>query len=144
MALAATLCPLSSAGDDEALTTFRVLRPEVALQLAQASMKAFRDEGYQVTVAVVDRFGITQVLLRDQLAGTYTPETATRKAWTAAGFKTDTETIMRATEAGGDQPGARRVPDVLMFAGGVPVTAAGTLVGAIGVTGPRSGDADHR
>jgi hypothetical protein len=50
-ALAATFCPLSSVAGDEALATFKVLSPQVALQLAQASMKACRDEGYQVAVA---------------------------------------------------------------------------------------------
>ena len=36
-ALAATFCPLSSVAGDEALATFKVLSPQVGLQLAQAS-----------------------------------------------------------------------------------------------------------
>ena len=123
-ALAATFCPLSSAAGDEALANFKVLSPQVALQLAQASMKACRDEGYQIAVAVVDRYGIIRVLLRDQLAGAHTPETATRKAWTAVSFKTDTATIMKATEPGSGQPVVRWCADALMFAGAVPVTDA--------------------
>ena len=143
LALAATLCPFNSVAGVEALATFEVLSPQVALQLAQASMKACRDEGYQVAVAVVDRYGIIQVLLRDQLAGAHTPETATRKAWTAASFKTDTATIMKATEPGSGQSAARWITDALMFAGAVPVNAAGSLVGAVGVSGSPSGEADQ-
>jgi uncharacterized protein GlcG (DUF336 family) len=135
-------CPLTAAAD-EALTTFKVLKPQVALQLAQATMEACRKEGYQVAVAVVDRFGVTQVLLRDQLAGAHTPETATRKAWTAASFKTDTQAMMEETQAGKPQSGARFVPGALMFSGGLPVNAAGSLVGGIGVSGAPGGELDR-
>jgi len=75
---------------EEALISFKVLSPAAALELAQATLEACRNEGYQVAVAVVDRFGITQVILRDRYAGPHTPETARRKAWTAVSFRTDT------------------------------------------------------
>ena len=47
-------------------------------------------EGYQVTVAVVDRAGVTQVLLRDRFAGPHTVRMAVDKAWTAVSFRTNT------------------------------------------------------
>jgi uncharacterized protein GlcG (DUF336 family) len=125
------------------LATFKVLKPHVALQLAQATMKACREEGYQVAVAVVDRFGVTQVLLRDQLAGAHTPETARRKAWTAASFKTDTQAMMEETQAGKPQSGVRFVSGALMLSGGLPVNAAGSLVGAVGVSGAPGGELDR-
>lgn len=106
-------------------------------------MNACREDGYQVAVAVVDRFGVTQVLLRDQLAGAHTPETARRKAWTAASFKTDTQAMMEATQPGRPQSGARFVPGALMFSGGLPVNAAGSLVGAVGVSGAPGGELDR-
>jgi hypothetical protein len=39
-------------------------------------------------------------------------------------FKTDTATIMKATEPGSGQPVVRWCADALMFAGAVPVTDA--------------------
>jgi len=106
-------------------------------------MMACREAGYQVSVAVVDRSGITQVVLRDQVAGPHTLETARRKAWTAASFKGDTRSLAEATRPGNGQSGARFVTDAIMVGGGVPLYAEGTVVGAIGVSGSPSADQDQ-
>lgn len=127
---------------EEALVTFKVLSPAVALELAQATLEACRSEGYQVAVAVVDRFGNLQVLLRDRYAGPHTPETARRKAWTAVSFRTDTLEMTRLTQAGQEQSGVRQVTGALMIGGGVPVEAAGSIVGGVGVSGAPGGPAD--
>jgi len=140
----ATSLSVGARADGEALATFKMLKPEVALELAQAAMKACRAAGFQVAVAVTDRAGVTQVILRDQLAGAHTPETARRKAWTAASFRTDTMTMMEETQAGKSQSGVRFVEDALMIGGGLPVTAAGTMVGAVGVSGAPGGDQDEK
>ena len=46
--------------------TIKLLTPDTALKAAQAALKKCRDGGYQVAVAVVDRMGVTQVLIRDR------------------------------------------------------------------------------
>jgi uncharacterized protein GlcG (DUF336 family) len=120
------------------------MKPALALDLAQATLKACRAAGFQVAVAVVDRAGVVQVILRDQLAGAHTPETARRKAWTAASFRTDTLTMMEETQAGKMQSGVRFVSEAMMIGGGIPVTTAGTLVGAVGVSGAPGGDEDQK
>lgn len=71
------------------LATYKSLSPELALDLARASLGDCR-RGYQVAVAIVDRFGGTQVILRDRFAGAHTVPTASGKAWTAATFRTST------------------------------------------------------
>jgi hypothetical protein len=48
--------PAAIAGDD-ALVVYKSLSPEVALEAAQAALKQCRADGFQVAVAVVDRFG---------------------------------------------------------------------------------------
>ena len=58
----------------------KILTPETALKAAQAALKKCRDSGYQATVAVVDRMGVVQVLLRDRFAGPHTPDMASAKA----------------------------------------------------------------
>lgn len=130
------------AEEQEALVSFKSMKPALALQLAQATLDACRKAGYQVAVAVVDRSGVTQVILRDQLAGSHTPETARRKAWTAASFRTATTAMMEETQAGKVQSGVRFVTDALMAGGGIPVTAGGSLVGAVGVSGAPGGELD--
>ncbi len=131
-----------SARSEEALISFKVLSPAVALDLAQATLDACRDQGYQVAVAVVDRAGTTQVILRDRYAGPHTPETARRKAWTAVSFRTDTLELTRLTQAGLEQSGVRHVPGAMLIGGGVPVEAAGSLVAGVGVSGAPGGPAD--
>ena len=138
------MAPLNGAAKAAALTTFKTLSPELALKLAQETLKACREGGYQVAVSVVDRSGILQVTLRDQLAGMHTPETARRKAWTAVSFRTDTMVMEENTKAGLPQSGVRFVADALMAGGGVPVEANGAIVGGVGVSGAPGGDLDDK
>lgn len=137
----AYLLPTSA---QDSLATYKMLKPELALELAQETLKACREGGYQITVAIVDRSGIVQVMLRDQLAGQHTLETARRKAWTAASFKGDTSSIAEATQPESRQSGVRFVTDAMMVGGGVPLYAEGALVGAIGVSGAPSGGEDEK
>ena len=128
---------------DESFVSFRVLKPELAIQAAQAAMADCRQKGYQVTASVTDRFGGLQVTLRDQLAGPHTPNTAYRKAWTAVTFRAETTEVAAQTESG-NLWGIRNVEGVLPVGGGVRIIAGeGDLVGAIGVSGSPSGAEDE-
>lgn len=128
--------------ESPALVSFQSLNPDLALELAQAVLNACRKEGFQIAVAVVDRSGVPQAMLRDRYAGAHTPDTATRKAWTAASFNTDTLALADMTQAGKPQSAVRGVTNALMVGGGVPIEAAGSLVGAVGVSGAPGGEQD--
>jgi uncharacterized protein GlcG (DUF336 family) len=130
--------------EEKAMVAFKILTPEVALELAQGALRSCRASGYQIAVVVVDRFGALQIAIRDQLAGPHTVETARRKAWTAISFRTDTVTMAEQTQAGKEQSGVRHVPGVLMVGGGVPVAAAGVVVAGIGVSGAPGGKLDDK
>jgi uncharacterized protein GlcG (DUF336 family) len=141
-ALAMAACP-ASAQEDGAFVTFQVLKPEVALQMAEAAMVACRAEGYQVGVTVVDRFGVPQVFVRDRFAGLHVYEVSRRKAWTAVSFRTNTSDLDRATNPGEISQGIRAVSEALPLGGGLMVeTGAGDLVGGIGVSGAPGPDID--
>jgi uncharacterized protein GlcG (DUF336 family) len=133
----------AAAAEKPLLMTAKSLTPEAALQVAQATLEACRKGGYQVAVAVVDRGGLLQVLLRDRFAGPHTPKTATRKAWTALSFRTDTTEMSDFTQPGKEASGVRQVHRALMVGGGVMVRAAGELVGAVGVSGAPGGKLDE-
>lgn len=143
--LALLLAPLFAvpARAEEGLVTFKSMTVDLALALARAALTDCQKQGYQVSVVVVDRFGVTQVLLRDRFAGAHTVPTATGKAWTAVSFRTNTGELVAATQPGSPQAGVRNLPNVTIIAGGVTVEAAGTLVGAIGVSGAPGGDNDE-
>src|ERR1700687_3642723 len=108
----------------EGLVTFKSMSVDLALALARAALADCQKQGFQVTVVVVDRFGVTQVLLRDRFAGAHTVPTATGKAWTAVSFRTNTSEMLAATAPGMPQAGVRALPGVIVIAGGVTVEAA--------------------
>lgn len=127
----------------DASFSVRVLTPEAAQKAALAALAACRKAGYQVAVAVVDRGGVPQVMLRDRFAGPHTPDVATDKAWTAVSFKTDTGELAKVTGPGMPQSGLRGVARVTAFGGGLMIQGAGTLFGGIGVSGAPGGEADE-
>src|SRR3954453_1260586 len=138
--LIASICPLRA---EEGLVAYKSLTPELALDLARAALSSCRTRGYQVAVAVVDRSGVTQVMLRDRFAGPHTPPTATGKAWTAASFRTSTTELNAISQPGMMQSGIRNLPGVVTVGGGLVVEASGSLVAAVGVAGAPGGDADE-
>jgi uncharacterized protein GlcG (DUF336 family) len=139
---AAMLFALPTRAQD-ALITYKSLGPELAFDLARAALATCRERGFQVAVAVVDRFGVTQVLLRDRFAGPHTVPTASGKAWTAVSFRASTGELAAMTQPGLPQAGVRALPGVVAVAGGVMVEAGGSLVGGIGVSGAPGGEADE-
>ena len=136
------LADINLKAEEEAMFTTRSLTPDTALEAARAALENCRESGYQVAVAVVDRMGVLQVLIRDRFAGAHTPETARRKAWTATSFRTNTSDMLELTAAGNAQAGIRHLDNVAIIGGGVMIEAAGSLVGAIGVSGAPGGDLD--
>jgi uncharacterized protein GlcG (DUF336 family) len=126
----------------EGTFSVKVLTPETALKAAQAAFAKCRASGFQVTVAVVDRMGVVQVLLRDRFAGPHTTEMASAKAYTAASFRTNTTALAEATQPGRPQSGIRNRPGVAAVGGGMMIEAGGSLLGAIGVSGAPGGRED--
>lgn len=126
----------------EGTYTSKSLTPETALSAARAALEHCRQAGYQVGVAVVDRTGLTQVFLRDRYAGAHTVDVAINKAWTAASFRIPTAALAAETQAGKDMSGIRNMPRVVAAGGGQVIEAAGSVVGAIAVSGAPGGEAD--
>lgn len=145
MALAvAALCGgAAQAQGHAALHSVRVLTPEAALKATQAAMSACRAGGFQVAVAVVDRAGVAQALLRDRLAGPHTVQTAINKGYTAISFRTDTLEFARLTGPQSLASGIRQIPNVIAVGGGVQISAGGQMLGAIGASGAPTGEADE-
>lgn len=128
---------------EEATVTYKSLSPDVALEAVQAALKQCRADGFQVAVAVVDRFGEPQVLIRDRFAGLPASRIATDKAWTALGFRANTSDLAKSVESGQISSRLASLPRITMTAGGLMIEAGGTLLGAIGVSGAPGGDKDE-
>jgi uncharacterized protein GlcG (DUF336 family) len=106
-----------------------VITPETALKAAQAAKAECAKRGWQVAVAVTDPSGLPLVLLR--------------KARTAASWREATTTVAaRVNKPGAAEAAIKDLPGVVMIGGGLPIEAAGQMVGAIGVSGAPGGDND--
>ena len=132
----------SPASAQSATFTVKQLTPETALKAAQAALAKCRADGFQVAVAIVDRSGITQALVRDRFAGPHTIEVATNKAWSAVSFRTHTSELAQATGPNTPMGGLRHVARATAVAGGQMIEGAGSLLGGIGVSGAPGGDND--
>lgn len=138
-ALAGAALPAAA---QQAVYSVRLLTPEAATTAAQAALAHCRQAGHQVAVAVVDRSGVLQVLLRDRFAGAHTIDAATQKAWTAASFRIPTTSLALETQPGKPMSGIRALPHVMAIGGGLVIEAGGSTFAGIGVSGAPGGEAD--
>ena len=127
---------------EDATFTLRQLTPETALKAAQAALARCRADGFQVSVAVVDRHGLTQALLRDRYAGAHTIEASQNKAWSAVSFRTNTSDLERSSRTP-EMSGIRQFSRAVAVAGGLMIEAGGSLLGGIGVSGAPGGASDE-
>ena len=97
-------------------------------------MKKCRDDGFQIAVAVVDRFGQPQVMLRDRYAGL--PARRYRRQQGLYGAELSRR-HQRSRQIDPSRArldaGLARLPHVAMLAGGLMIEAGGTVLGGIGV-----------
>jgi uncharacterized protein GlcG (DUF336 family) len=113
---------------------------ELARDIAMDSVEACRKEGYNVSAVVLDRAGDVQAALRDTLAARYTLKIAERKAGlsimsgSATGEFRDARSDIR--------PELNHIDGLIVMEGGLPIRAAGSLIGAVGVSGAPGGDKD--
>lgn len=119
---------------------------EIAHGAALAALEAGRAAGHKLCAVVVNRSGVTKVLLSDDGVGLLGVETARRKAYTAAvsGVPTAQFAAFAASPVMRAAPVHLVDAHLLPVAGGVPiVTADGEVIGAIGVGGADDVTDDH-
>jgi uncharacterized protein GlcG (DUF336 family) len=116
------------------------LTVEASGRIAQAAMAACHNIGIQVGVTVVDRSGDPMVFMRDTLAPRVTIEVSRQKAYTAVNFNAPLSSMQnRFTKPFG----VGKVDGLVFEAGGLPIEAAGNIVGAVGVSGAATGEQDE-
>jgi uncharacterized protein GlcG (DUF336 family) len=140
LSLVAPLClPLTAAAGD--IVEGRLMTLSLAADIARAAVEACRRSGYQVSAVVVDRSGAPQVVMRDVYASRFTVDIARRKA-NAVVLSGVSSSEFRRNRAD-IVPEMNEIPDILVLDGAVPVRAAGSLLGAVGVSGAPGGDKDE-
>ena len=138
--LAVALLTAAGARATDLLPT-RQIGLELALDIARTTLEACRKQGYSVSVVVADRAGDPQVVLRDTLASRHTIEIAKGKAVAAVMGGVPTSEFARNRADIKDT--LNHVDGLLILAGALPIRAAGSLVGAVAVSGAPGGDLDE-
>jgi uncharacterized protein GlcG (DUF336 family) len=126
---------LSSTVFAQALITQKNISLAMAQTIAQAALAQCESMGFKVSAAVVDRGGLTIVMLRGDGAGLHTPEGAERKAYTARTFSQPSADFVKRLSDRPDTVGSRQYTRVLALGGGLPIKAGNEVVGAVGVSG---------
>lgn len=114
---------------------------ELARDIASNAVKDCRKKGYQVTAVVVDKGGNKIAILRDVLASRFTMQIAEEKAnavilggVSSAEFRQNRKDILAEMN---------QVEGIMVLGGGLPIRVAGTIVGAVGVSGALGADKDE-
>ena len=140
LAIALLALPLATQAAQPDLLSVRQISLELARDLASAAVDACRKDGYNVAAVVLDRAGDVQVALRDTLASRHTLEIAARKAGMSIMSGSDSGEFRRAR--GDIRPELNHIDGLIVMEGGLPIRAAGSLIGAVGVSGAPGGDKD--
>ena len=131
--LFSTACLAEDEDDkDKPFVSARVLTTGLATEIASKAEEFCRKKGYQVSAAVVDRYGNLLAFARDPLSGTHTILVSQYKAYTAASLQSDTISIQ------GRVNFLNGMPNIAVLGGGIPVRVAGYMYGAVGVSGAPS------
>ncbi|OLB80444.1 MAG: hypothetical protein AUH96_00975 [Nitrospirae bacterium 13_2_20CM_2_61_4] len=115
----------------------------LANKAAAAAQEKCKQDGFRVSVAVVDRAGVLKVLMRGDGAGPHTVNSSSKKAYTAASLRRPTSEMAELVAKTPALQGLRDIEDkVLILGGGLPIELGGEVVGAIGVGGAPGGHLD--
>lgn len=140
----ATTMTLAMGAQAIELPTQPYLDMETALKLAHTAVKQCKDDGYNVSVTVVDAAGLTRAQLRSDKAGPHTVESSRKKAFTSASMGRPTADFAKLIAEKPITAGLRDMdPRILILGGGLPIKVNGEKVGGIGVGGAPGGHLDQ-
>ena len=115
----------------------------LAIQAADAALKACAAEGHNVSVAIMTRDGATKVLLKADNSGPHTVTSAQGKAFTSAAMGRDTAGLAEFIASQPSNNGLRDMDSRMVIqAGGLPIRFGDALVAGIGVGGAPTGAID--
>jgi uncharacterized protein GlcG (DUF336 family) len=133
---ALSLWALSSHVSAQDFPTQKVLPLELSTQAAMAAIKKCHDDGFKVSVAIVDQSGLLKVQLKADGAGPHTLDSSRRKAYTANSLRDSTHKYAVLVAQKPELQSLTRLNEnILLLGGGFPVKIGGEVVGGIGVGG---------
>lgn len=113
---------------------------DIATEAATTAMKQCRQDGFRVSVVVLDRGGNLKLAMTDDGVGLHTFDSARRKAYTASTFRVSSAEFAKRVAA---TPALAEFEGVIALAGGLPIKSGDEVIGSIGVGGAPSGGQDE-
>ncbi len=136
---------MSFSATSASLPTAPYLPLEMAEKAAKAAMAQCIADGYNVSVAVVERSGATKVLIKGDHSGPHTVGSSTGKAFTSASMGRATLGLANFMKDHRELDGLRDMDSrLVILGGGLPIKIDNVLVGGIGVGGAPGGDKDEK
>ena len=136
--------PVFARGGGFELDEMQVIPLKLALAAAVEAEAECKDQGFRVSVAVVDRGGLVKAHVRGDGSGPHTLESARKKAYTSASLGRPTSALVDVVVNNPAAEGLRDMNDnILILGGGLPIVVDEEIVGGIGVGGAPGGDLDE-
>ena len=135
MVLALGLFVVPCAESAQTLVNERTLSVDAALEIATGALANCRPHGVPVTITVLDHAARVKVVLRDDGANLHSSEHSLRKAYTALTYGMPSGEYGKRAAANPGSAGPLHLANITTAAGGLPIRAGNTVVGAIGISG---------
>ena len=121
-----------------------MVRLEHARRIIAAAERKAQELGQPMNIAVANGGGNLVAHVRMDEAWIGSIDISIKKAFTARAFDISTKDLAKYSQSGGQFFGIHASNDgrVMIFAGGIPLSRDGKVVGAVGVSGG-SGEQDH-
>lgn len=130
--------------DRHDLSEAQILPLKLALVAAAEAESVCADQGFRVSVAVVDRGGLVKAHIRGDGSGPHTLESARKKAYTSASLGRPTSVLVDVVVNNPATEGLRDMNNsILILGGGLPIVVDDEIVAGIGVGGAPGGDLDE-
>lgn len=134
---------LAAGAADAQVATERNITAAMANDAAIAALARCTQQGYRVSVSVVDRTGRLRAFVRGDGANPHTIEASRQKAYTAFTMRNSTAAFAEALKSNPGNAALANLPGVLPLAGGVPIKVGDEVIGGIGVGGAPGGNLDE-
>jgi uncharacterized protein GlcG (DUF336 family) len=124
--------------------TERNVSLQLARSLADAAIAACKKDGFDVTVAVVDRAGDLKLLMRHDTSNPHNADLARRKAYTSRTYGFSSMEFRNRTAGGSELAGQRQLAEVIALGGGVPILIGNERIGGLGLSGSPTQEDDEK
>jgi uncharacterized protein GlcG (DUF336 family) len=109
---------------------------DLSTQAAIAAIKQCNDDGYKVSVAIVDQAGLLKVQLKADGAGPHTLDSSFRKAYTANSLRGSTQKYAVMVANNPELQSLKHMNEnILLLGGGFPIKFGNEIIGGVGVGG---------